>query len=134
MLPVATDLQTDGAKAKAAKKPILLFFNLEGCHFCRFSLRTTIVPLFRDKGWRDAMEFRQITIDDGKSLVDFDGKRVSNSEFAKQRKGSFTPTVMMVDGDGKLLADPVIGIASLDYYGYNVDTMIKAAIEKVSAK
>lgn len=130
MLPVATNLQADGAKAKAAKKPILLFFNLEGCHFCRFSLRTTIVPLYRDQGWRDAIEFRQITIDDGKSLIDFDGKKISNEEFAKKRKGGFTPTVMMVDGDGRLLTEPIVGIASVDYYSYNVDTMIKAAIEE----
>ncbi|MGL4233502.1 MAG: hypothetical protein ACRCWJ_19205 [Casimicrobium sp.] len=131
ILPIATNLQVDGAKAKAAKKPILLFFNLEGCHFCRFSLRTTIVPLYRDQGWRDAIEFRQITIDDGKSLIDFDGKKISNEDFAKKRKGGFTPTVMMVDGDGRLLGEPVVGIASTDYYGYNVDTMIKAAIEEV---
>jgi thioredoxin-related protein len=134
ILPVATNLQADGAKAKAAKKPILLFFNLEGCHFCRFSLRTTIVPLYRDKGWRDALEFRQITIDDGKSLIAFDGKKMSNGDFAKERKGNFTPTVMMVDGDGKLLGDPIVGIANFDYYSYNVDTLIKTAIEEAKKR
>jgi thioredoxin-related protein len=130
ILPVATNLQADGVKAKAAKKTILLFFNLEGCHFCRFSLRTTIVPLYRDQGWRDAIEFRQITIDNGKSLIDFDGKKISNEEFTKKRKGGFTPTVMMVDGDGRVLGEPIVGIANVDYYSYNVDTMIKAAIEE----
>jgi thioredoxin-related protein len=134
ILPIATNLQADGAKAKAAKKPILLFFNLEGCHFCRFSLRTTIVPLYRDQGWRDAIEFRQITIDDGKSLIDFGGKKITNEEFARQRKGGFTPTVMMVDGDGRMLAEPVVGIANVDYYSYNVDTMIKAAIEEAKKR
>ncbi len=129
ILPAAVNLQADGAKAKAAKKPILLFFNLEGCHFCRFSLRTTIVPLYRDQGWRDAIEFRQITIDDNKSLIDFDGKKITNEDFAKKRKGGFTPTVMMVDGDGKLLGEPIVGIASMDYYAYNIDTLIKSAIE-----
>lgn len=130
ILPIATNLQADGAKAKVAKRPMLLFFNLEGCHFCRFSLRTTIVPLYRDQGWRNAVEFRQITIDDGKSLIDFDGKKISNEEFARKRKGNFTPTVMMVDGDGRVLGEPVVGIASMDYYSYNVDALIKAAIEE----
>jgi thioredoxin-related protein len=134
ILPVATNLQADGAKAKIAKKPILLFFNLEGCHFCRFSLRTAIVPLFRDQGWRDAIEFRQITIDDGKSFIDFDGTKVSNDEFAKKRKAGFTPTVMMVDGDGRVLGEPIVGIANADYYSYNVDTLIKAAIEEAKKR
>lgn len=129
MLPIAINLQRDGAKASAAKKPILLFFNLEGCHFCRFSLRTTIVPLYRDQGWRDAIEFRQITIDDGKSLIDFDGKKITNEAFAKKYKGGFTPTIIMVDGNGKSLGEPIVGIASMDYYSYNVDTLIKAAID-----
>ncbi len=134
ILPIATNLQADGAKAKAAKKPILLFFNLEGCHFCRFSLRTAIVPLYRDQGWRDAVEFRQITIDDGKSLIDFDGKKISNEEFAKKRKGGFTPTILMVDGDGKPLAETIVGIANFDYYQYNVDTLVKAAIEEAKKR
>lgn len=130
ILPAATNLQVDGAKAKAAKKPILLFFNLGGCHYCRFSLRTTVVPMFRDPKWRDAIEFRQITVDDGKSLVDFDGARINNDRFAKVRRGDFTPTVMMVDGDGKQLGEAIVGIANADYYNYNVESLVQAAIDE----
>jgi thioredoxin-related protein len=134
ILPVASDLKADGVKALAAKKPILLFFNLEGCHFCRFSLRTTVVPMFRDPKFRDAMEFRQVTIDDGKSLVDFDGKRMKNEDFAKQRKGTFTPTIMMVDGNGKQIGESIVGIASVDFYSGYVETLATNAIESLKKK
>ena len=134
MLPVATNLKSDGEKANAAKKPILLFFNLQGCHFCRYSLRTTIVPMFRDAGWRDAIEFRQITVDDDKSLIDFDGKKVTNVAFAKARKGEFTPTIMVVDGDGKSLGDPVVGIANQDFYSVYVDALAKKGIADMKAR
>jgi thioredoxin-related protein len=134
ILPVATDLKTDGAKALGAKKPILLFFNLEGCHFCRFSLRTTVVPMFRDAKFRDAMEFRQITIDDGKSLVDFDGKRVKNEDFAKQRKGTFTPTIMMVDGNGTQLGESIVGIANADFYSGYVEALADNTIKSLKEK
>jgi thioredoxin-related protein len=134
ILPVATDLKADGAKALATKKPILLFFNLEGCHFCRFSLRTTVVPMFRDSKYRDAMEFRQITIDDGKSLIDFDGKRVKNEDFAKQRKGTFTPTITMVDGNGKQIGESIIGIANADFYSGYVEALADNAIKSLREK
>jgi thioredoxin-related protein len=134
ILPVATNLKADGEKANAAKKPILLFFNLGGCHYCRYSLRTTIIPMFRDAGWRDAMEFRQITVDDDTSLIDFDGKKVTTIAFAKARKGEFTPTIMVVDGDGKSLGDPVIGIANQDFYSVYVEALAKKGVETMKAR
>jgi thioredoxin-related protein len=127
-LPVASDLSADGELARRERKPILLFFSLGGCHFCRFSLRTTVVPMFRDPAFRDAMMFRQITIDDGKSLIDFDGKKISSHEFAERRNATFTPTVMMVDGTGKQLGDSIVGIASIDFYSGYVEALAKAAI------
>lgn len=134
ILPVAKDLKADGDRANAEKKPILLFFNLTGCHYCRGALREVVVPLFRDAGWRAAIEFRQITVDDGKSLIDFDGKTIENIAFAQKRKGTFTPTVMVVDGNGLLLADPLVGVANFDFYGSYVEAMAKKAIEEVRAR
>jgi thioredoxin-related protein len=131
ILPVTIDLRNDGEKARVANKPILLFFNLSGCHFCRFSLRTAVVPMFRDQKFRDAMEFRQITIDDGKNLIDFDGKKISTHQFAEKRKATFTPTVMMVNGDGKQIGESIVGIASIDFYSGYVEELAKSAIEKL---
>ena len=134
ILPVAQNLKADGDAATAAKKPILLFFNLTGCHYCRGALREVIVPMFRNAGWRAALEFRQITIDDGKSLIDFDGKRIDSIAFAQKRKGTFAPTVMVVDGDGQLLGEPLVGIANFDFYGAYVDGLVNKAIADLKAR
>lgn len=134
VLPLAQNLQRDGEAATAAKKPILIFFNLTGCPYCRGALREVIVPMFRNAGWNARMEFRQVTIDDGKSLVDFDGKTIGSNDFAKLRKGTFTPTVMLVDGMGQLLGDPIIGIASFDFYGAYVEALANKAIEEMRAR
>ncbi len=131
ILPVAVDLKADGEKARADGKPILLFFNLSGCHFCRFSLRTAVVPMYRDATFRDAVVFRQITIDDGKTLIGFDGKKVSTHDFASQYKATFTPTIMMVDGAGKQIGDSIVGVASIDFYSGYVEALAKGAIDSV---
>ena len=80
------------------------------------------------------MEFRQVTIDDGKSLIDFDGKTIENDAFAKKRKGSFAPTLMLVDDTGQLLGDPIVGISSVDFYGAYVDALAKKAIDEMRAR
>ena len=134
ILPIAQNFKADGEAATAAHKPILIFFNLTGCHFCRGALREVIVPMFRNADWRATMEFRQVTVDDGKSLVDFDGKSIENIAFAQKRKGTFTPTVMLVDGHGRLLGDPLVGIANFDFYGAYVDALAKKAIEEMRAR
>lgn len=134
VLPVARNLKLDGDAAAVAKKPILVFFNLTACPYCRAALREAIVPMFRNGGWRSAMEFRQVTIDDGQSLIDFDGSTISNHDFAKKRKGTFTPTVMLLDGRGQLLGDPIIGIANVDFYSGYVEALATKAIEEMRTR
>ena len=134
ILPVAQNFKLDGEAAAAAHKPILIFFNLTGCHYCRGALREVIVPMFRDADWRAAMEFRQVTVDDGKSHVDFDGKSIENIAFARNRKGTFTPTVMLVDDKGQSLGDPIVGISNFDFYGAYVDALANKAVEAMRTR
>ncbi len=134
ILPVAQNFKADGAAAAASRKPILIFFNLTSCPYCRVALREAIVPMFRNAEWRAAMEFRQVTIDDGKSLVDFDGKTIENGVFAKNQKSTFTPTVILVNDKGQLLGDPLIGISSVDFYAAYVDALAKKAIDEMRAR
>ena len=134
ILPIAQNFKLDGEAAAAAHKPILIFFNLTGCHYCRGALREVIVPMFRNADWRAAIEFRQVTIDDGKSLVDFDGKTIENIAFARNRKGTFTPTVMLVDDKGQTLGDAIVGISNFDFYGAYVDALANKAVETMRAR
>ena len=134
ILPMAQNLKADGEAAARARKPILIFFNLTGCHYCRGALREVIVPMFRNAEWRAAMEFRQITIDDGKSLIDFDGKTIDSIAFARNRKGTFAPTVMLVDDKGVSLGDAIVGVSNFDFYGAYVDTLAKKAIDEMRSR
>ena len=46
----------------------------------------------------------------------------------------FTPTVMLVDGNGQMLGEPIIGIANFDFYGGYVDDLAKSAIAAMKAR
>lgn len=131
ILPLALNFKADGDAARGAKKPILIFFNLTGCHYCRGALREVIVPMYRSKEWRDLVEFRQITVDDGRRIVDFGGKTVESIEFARERRGTFTPTVLVVDADGKPLGEPIVGVANFDFYGAYVEGLLNSAVAEL---
>ena len=89
ILPLAVDLKTDGAAARMRRKTDPAVFNLTGCHYCRGALREVIVPMYRDAGLAGSREFRQITIDDGRKFIDFDGRSIESIGFREARKGGF---------------------------------------------
>jgi hypothetical protein len=88
-----------------------------------------LLPMQRDAGWARTAIYRQIDVDKSSPLIDFEGKRTTHDAFAKQMKLSFTPTVLVVDAQGKPLADPIIGIANWDFYGYNVETAVRTGFD-----
>lgn len=121
----AADLQTDAKEARAKKLPLVLFSNLTGCHYCRGALREVLLPMQRDAGWARTAIYRQIDVDKKTPLKDFDGKATTHEAFALKMKLQFTPTVAVVDGAGKPLAEPIVGVATWDYYGYNIEEAIR---------
>jgi thioredoxin-related protein len=132
-LPRAVDLQADAKEAAAKKIPIVLFSNLTGCHYCRGALRNVLLPMQRDAGWARTAIYRQIDVDKKTPMKDFDGKPTTHDVFMRKMKLEFTPTVLVVDGAGKPLADPIVGIANWDYYGYNVEEAIRKGFNTAQA-
>ncbi|MEJ2590631.1 MAG: hypothetical protein P8178_04365 [Candidatus Thiodiazotropha sp.] len=59
---------------------------------------------------------REFDINAGGKLTDFDGERIRSRQF-KRRYGIFaTPTLLILDPDGKLLSDPIVGYNSAGEY------------------
>ncbi len=125
----ATDLQADAKVAQAKRIPIVLFANLTDCHYCRGALREVLLPMQRDAGWTRTALYRQIDVDTRAPLIDFNGKATTHEAFAKAMKLTFTPTVLVVDGQGKPLSDAVVGVANWDFYGTYVESAIRRGFE-----
>jgi hypothetical protein len=130
----ASDLHADAQQAVAKGIPIVLFSNLTGCHYCRGALRNVLLPMQRDAGWARTAIYRQINVDKETSMRDFEGKLTTHDVFARKMKLEFTPTVLVVDATGKLLAEPIVGVAAWDYYGYNVEEAIRKGFSLTQAK
>jgi thioredoxin-related protein len=129
----ATDLQADAKEAQAKKIPLVLFSNLTGCHYCRGALREVLLPMQKDAGWARTAIYRQIDADKKTPMKDFEGKATTHEAFVQKMKMQLTPTVSVVDASGNALAEPIVGVATWDYYGYNIEEAIRKGFNVTQA-
>ena len=132
-LPAAANFATDGSAAGERRVPILLFFNRVGCPYCERALREYLWPMQRDSAYAGRVVFRQIEIDKLKPLVDFAGAATSHRDFAARYKIRLTPTIWFVDGAGNTLAEPIVGLPTLDFFGAYLDQRINDSLVKLRA-
>jgi len=71
--------------------------------------------------------FRELSLDDGFAVVDFDGAEISGAKFARRYAADITPTLVFLDSSGKELAKKRVGISNIEYYGFYLGKSIKAA-------
>ena len=130
-LPPAVDLAADAIVARRQRVPLLLFFDRDDCPYCERALREYLVPMTADPAWRDRALFRQIEIDRALPLVGFDRTSTTHHEFAARRGVYLTPTVAVVDGAGKDLTDPIVGLTTLDFYGAYLENAITSGSGRI---
>ncbi|MEP7084884.1 MAG: thioredoxin fold domain-containing protein, partial [Betaproteobacteria bacterium] len=130
-LPAAANFVADGAIAGERRVPILLFFNRVGCPYCERALREYLGPMQNDPAYAGRVMFRHVEIDKPKPLVDFAGNATSHREFASRYKIRLTPTIWFVDRAGNTLAEPIVGLPTLDFFGAYLDQRISDSLVKL---
>lgn len=73
----------------------------------------------------------EVDVDSTEHLRDFEGKLTTPHDFARRHGVRMVPTIIVFDEHGRVAADPVIGIASDDFYTYYVEEALKAAAAKI---
>ena len=129
-LPNATDLAADAAASAKGSLPILLFFERDDCPYCERALREYLVPLALDE-WKGKAIFRQVGIDRTLPARDFDGRPTTHQAIAARYEVVFSPTVVVVDGRGRRIADPIVGLTTLDFYGAYVNDALRTGARKL---
>lgn len=131
-LPPAKDLAADARASTKGRLPILLFFDREDCPFCERALREYLVPFAREE-WKGRALFRQIAIDRSLPVRDFDGTVTTHKAIAARYGIVFSPTVLVTDGRGKPLAEPIVGLTTIDFYGAYVQNALATGVRKLRA-
>jgi len=108
-LPRAENLQTDAQQAVADKKPIVLFFTLPNCSYCRIVRYDYFLPLLKQRTGNDQPIIREISVTGQNRVTLFDGQRLTETELAERYKVQMTPTVLFVNHEGDVVGNSIIG-------------------------
>lgn len=115
--PTFRDWEHAGTLAEARKLPVVIVFVADHCGYCERLEETFLAPL-KEKG---SLEERAIvhTLDihaSGK-VKDFDGERMRITPFVNRYGVFATPTIVMVDPQGRMLGEPLVGFNEPETYG-----------------
>jgi thioredoxin-related protein len=103
-------------KARLRHSPILVVFSTDTCGYCEKLKQEIIAPLSDDPKEGHKLLIREFDINRGGKMIDFDGESIRSRQF-KQRYGIFaTPTLLILDAEGHLLTDPLVGYNSAKAY------------------
>ncbi len=128
-LPIPSSLPEVAAAAARQGQPLVLLISLAGCPYCEI-VRTNYLLPARANGlpvWQINMQDKQ------RSLVGFDGQSSHAAEQIARWKVRLAPTVLFLNAYGQELAERLVGIASVDFYGAYLDERIAIARQAASA-
>lgn len=130
-LPLAADLSQEAKIAREQRIPILVLFSSPGCVYCNRVRSEVLIPTTLNADYDNKVIMREVEVGSHAKLIDFDGKRITQAQFAAAHKVSFTPTVKLFDARGREVANPIVGLVTLDYYGGMLDQNIEQAIARI---
>ena len=130
-VPPARDLQKDAEAARAIDGAILVALTGEHCAYCERVLKNFLVPMSGNKTYRAKVVMRRLVVSDNRPIRGFDGQPTTPRKLAEQYGYTLVPTVIVLDGKGRLLAKPVVGLTTEDYYGMYLDEAIDTALAKI---
>lgn len=126
-LEFADDLAALGKLADARKVPIMLVFTYPVCSYCLQAKAEHLEPMRVSANYGSKVIMREIeTENHALKLRDFDGNITTHNDFTRKYDVKSVPTVLVVDARGKLLADPIVGLANPDFYNLYLEQAIDA--------
>jgi len=132
--PVALveDLQQDAEQARLAGKPVVVIYTASYCHYCEAVKSEFFNHMARDNAYNDRIVLREVIIDSSRGMKGFDGKQQNYGGFASEQGVYLVPTVGFYDSNGRTVAESIVGVATLDYYGWYLDKRIETAERAVN--
>jgi thioredoxin-related protein len=130
-LPAAADLAADARAARGAGAVIVVFFASDSCHYCDQVETLHLEPMHDGRAFGARLMIRKVDIAGGAPLVDFAGRRTRHVAFARAQGVNFTPFLRFFGPDGRELAEPLIGVASADFYGGQLEAAIERALARL---
>ena len=132
-VPHTTDLRADAALARQRGVPLLVMFSLKDCPYCMVVREEFLDPMRRNRDYDSKVLMRILDMEAG-YVTDFDGRRVEADALAVRYGASVAPTVVLVDHQGKMLSERLLGLTTPDFYGGYLDAAIDESLRRLRKK
>ena len=123
-LQQATDLQELSKISKETQRPILLLFSQAFCESCHRIKDEILNPMLLNEDDTNRVIMREMLIDEGQTFIDFDGSQKETRELFVDYDMVVTPTLILLDHTGKQLGDKLIGLNTVELYGWYLENAI----------
>jgi thioredoxin-related protein len=115
------DLREEAAAADRQGKRLLVYFGQDGCPYCRELMQNNFSQRAIVDKTRRHFEAIALNLWGDREVTWIDGRTMSEKDFARMLKVQFTPTIVFLDGQGRIVArlngylPPSRFSAALDY-------------------
>ena len=126
-----------GSRAQSQGVPVLLLVSGEDCGYCDLLKKEVLNPMHRSGELTNRALVREMDLNTGGKIVDFDGEKVRAGIFLGRYKVFATPTLLFLDSDGRPLHDPLIGFNGSELYRPLLEQALHeshAALEQINGK
>jgi thioredoxin-related protein len=128
-LAAIDDLRTVMAQVRKQRVPLLVLFSTPGCPFCHEVRRSYLAPRVVEQAKlpTPTLLIREVDISSRAPLVDLEGRRTTQAEFAARLNVRMVPVVALFDDRAQLLGEPLVGIDRAGFYEAYLARAIEAA-------
>lgn len=126
------DLSSLASQARQTDKIIMLEVTASYCSYCTLLEEEIIKPMLRSGDYKETVLIRQLEVDGSYTVKDIDGNETTPAMLSRAYKVNLTPTILFLDADGNEVAERILGVYSLDFFGAYVDEALAKGLKTIS--
>lgn len=130
-LEALRDLAADTARAACSGQPLVVMFSSDHCTFCHIVRDLYLRPLLEDPKYPGLL-IRELKTTSDDRVTNFDGGMTTMQDLAFHYEVYLVPVVAFFGPGGQLLAEPMIGISSQDFYGSYLAKALETAQQNLA--
>jgi thioredoxin-related protein len=130
-LEAVKDFFSLAVQARQSEKIIMLEVTASYCSYCGLLEEEIIKPMKRSGDYEQTVLIRQLAIDSFYTVKDFADNETTPASLAQKYKVKITPTLLFLDANGNEVAERILGVYSLDFYGAYVDAALATGLKVI---
>lgn len=128
------DLHAEAARIDARQLPLMLVFSSHDCPFCTRLRREFLQPMQRSGDYVERVIMRELMLDEGGAVRGFDDSFTDARQLAEHYKVQVTPTILFLDAQGNELSERLVGLGTVDFFGWYLDDAINSARQQLRSQ